>query len=48
MVRFIHLRIRVQAWVAHNAIDEVVDYHRDGIHAAKPIVQGLGASRATP
>src|SRR5438093_6369925 len=39
MVRFVHARIRVQARVDHDAVDQVVDDGRDVIDAAQPIVE---------
>src|SRR5437763_5824187 len=39
MVRFVHARIRVQAGVDHDVVDQVVDDGRDVIDDAQPIVE---------
>src|SRR5215211_4812314 len=40
MVCFIHTRVSIQPWIAHNPVDEVV--HNDGnvVQAPEPIVKG--------
>jgi hypothetical protein len=40
MMGFIHPRIGIQARIDHDAINQVIDHHRDVIHASKPIVEG--------
>jgi hypothetical protein len=39
MVRFINPRIRIQPWINHDSIDQVVDYRSNVIDAAKAIIQ---------
>jgi hypothetical protein len=31
MVSFIHVRIGIQAWINHDAVNEIIDHRRDGI-----------------
>jgi hypothetical protein len=39
MVRFIHAGIRVQSWVDHDAVNEVIDDGGDGVDAAEAFVK---------
>jgi hypothetical protein len=41
MVRFVDLRIRVQPWVVHDAINEIIDDGGNRIHAAQSFIERL-------
>ena len=35
----VYQQIRVQGWVDHDAIDEIVDHGGDGVYAAKTVIE---------
>src|SRR6476646_1995326 len=39
MVRFIHERIGIEAWVIHDAIDKVIDYISNAIPTTEPLIE---------
>jgi hypothetical protein len=41
VVRLVDSRVRVQPWVDHDPIDELVDDDGDGVGASQPLVQRL-------
>src|SRR5947199_8846955 len=39
VMRFVHRRVRVQARVGHNAVDEIIDHCGDVIDSTKPLIK---------
>jgi hypothetical protein len=39
MMRFIDLRIGVQPWIVHDAINKIIDDGGDGIDAPEPVIE---------
>ena len=39
MVRLVYPRIRIQAWIDHNPVNEVINHDGDGVDTAEPVVK---------